>query len=467
MLVVMGRPATSCIGLGVDVGERCPECSKAKPKKACWRKTNQWPPSLLQQESSVASAGGSSGNATGVGLNADPDADMPSASAAPATASEELAATERRQRKAPLPIYVPDEVGVNRLPLPDVPMRKAVQSARTEELAALRAAELEAAHAAGAAEAMAAAEMFAVEIKTRLEAMAAQLAEERAKGKAGAAALEALEEQRRRDAAAKRQKTLTAFFAKPLEHQARPRAEPVQLGVGYTERNISSGCFAQHVKALETHIVQLCLDDPLKQLQLGAAINQRLQGIRDLRDRDYEAWGYIRNSLKAFFETLQDKYLGRFPNHVRAAQQAVCAAIANAAPPRKLHVISEELGVSVERLSEGRKHWSDWVAGGRESLMDLRGKIRSDSMDEAWIEFAIGIWKDNTRRSERAKDSLRNPRDRSDKTLYRVHWLEVRIGAHRHRRHCCLRCALPLTLPRLLICGLTVATSSHYVCAYV
>ena len=69
-------------------------------------------------------------------------------------------------------------------------------------------------------------------------------------------------------------------------------------------------------------------DDPLKQLQLGAAINQRLQGIRDLRDRDHEAWAYIRNSLKAFFETLQDKYTGRHPNQIRAAQQAVCAAIA-------------------------------------------------------------------------------------------------------------------------------------------
>ena len=115
----------------------------------------------------------------------------------------------------------------------------------------------------------------------------------------------------------------------------------MQLGVGYTARNISSGIFAQHVRAMEKQIINLCPDDPLKQLQLGAAINQRLRGIRDLRDKDQEAWGYVRNSLKAFFETLQDKYVGRYPNHIRAAQQAVCAAIANAAPPRKLHVISE------------------------------------------------------------------------------------------------------------------------------
>lgn len=49
-------------------------------------------------------------------------------------------------------------------------------------------------------------------------------------------------------------------------------------------------------------------------------------------------------------------------------------------------------------------------------------------MPDEWIDFAIDIWKTETRRSERAKDSVRNPRDKTDKKLYRVHWLEVRIG---------------------------------------
>lgn len=137
-----------------------------------------------------------------------------------------------------------------------------------------------------------------------------------------------------------------------------------------------------------------------------------MQGIRSLRDADHEAWGYIRNSLKAFFETLRDRYNGRYPNQVRAAQQAVCAAIANAAPPRKLHVISEAVGISTERLSEGRKHWSEWLSGDRESIMDLRGKMRNDGMPEEWVEFAISIWIDKTRRSERAKDSVCNPNNK-------------------------------------------------------
>jgi hypothetical protein len=228
-----------------------------------------------------------------------------------------------------------------------------------------------------------------------------------ARSKEAAAALE----YRRKAEASKRQKTMDAFLTRPLQHDARPHAPPAELGEGYTNRNIASGTFAQHVKAIETSIINVTID-PLKQLQLAAAVNQRMQGIRQLRDQDQVAWGYVRSSLKAFFAKLQGRYSGRYPNHMRAAQQAVCAAIGNAVPPRKLHVVSASIGAPVDRLAEGRKHWSEWLSGDRESLMDLRGKIRDDSMDEAWIEFGINIWKDNTRRSERAKDSLSNPNDR-------------------------------------------------------
>ena len=175
-------------------------------------------------------------------------------------------------------------------------------------------------------------------------------------------------------------------------------------------------------------IIELCPDDPLKQLQLAGAMNQRLQGVRDLRDRDQEAWGYIRNSLKAFFEKIQDRFNGRYPNQIRAAQQAVCAAIGNKVPPRKLSVVADAVGVPVQQLALGRKHWSEWCNGDTDTIMELRGKVRSDAMNEEWISFAVSVRTDNTRRSERAKDSLRNPRDKSDKVLYRVHWLEVRIG---------------------------------------
>ena len=445
-----GRPKTTCIGLDVPPADRCPACANPKTKRPCLRKSGRWP--ACEDQSDAAHNKPTAGECTDQQEPAATHGSRASASAAEPESVTDAARDEemglKRQRQQPVPVYVPEDF--YRPPLPEQPKRKAVQDVRAEGIRRVREQELEAARAEGAAEAAVLAERVAVEAKARLESMATELADAKAAAKAGEAALAAAEAQKRRDHAAKRQWTMDRFLANPLAHTARPRNEPEQLDQGYTTRNIASGCFAQHVRAIETKIIELCPDDPLKQLQLGAALNQRLLGIRSLRDRDQEAWGYIRNSLKAWFEKLQDTYKGRYPNHIRAAQQAVCSAIANACPPRKLHVISQELGVPVDQLALGRKHWSEWVNGDRESLMELRGKIRWDSTNEAWIEFAIGIWKDNTRRSERAKDSLRNPRDKSDNackggasrirqgpemvnTEKRIDPYQIRIGEERRR----------------------------------
>ena len=86
--------------------------------------------------------------------------------------------------------------------------------------------------------------------------------------------------------------------------KAQPRGPPAELGQSYTARNITSRTFAHHVtrimmihSLIETSIIELSNGDPLKQLQLAVAVNQRMQGIRELRDKDQEAWGYVRNSL--------------------------------------------------------------------------------------------------------------------------------------------------------------------------
>ena len=54
--------------------------------------------------------------------------------------------------------------------------------------------------------------------------------------------------------------------------------------------------------------------------------------------------------------------------------------------------------------------------------------MRSDKIPDEWVTHAVEIWASHTRRSERAKDSVRNPKNKADKRLYRVHWLEVRMG---------------------------------------
>lgn len=331
-----------------------------------------------------------------------PRASVAGASASDAAGPSARDQAQRRENKLPLRFAPPEFWRREQAPKAK---EKEVQSRRTFELNRARRAEIDRARTEGIAHGLASADRIIAEVKTRLEATARDLAESRR-------AVAALRKTQRQMEAAKRQKTITSFFARPLQHDARPRPAPEELGEGYTARNIMSKTFAHHVTAIEDRINELSQGDALKQLQLAAAVNQRMQGIRQLREKDQEAWSYVRNSLKAFFEKLKDRYNGRYPNKVRAAQQAVCAAIANAAPPRKVHIISEAVGASVDRLSEGRKHWAEWLSGDRESIMDLRGKLRVDRIPAEWVEFAIGLWTDSTRRSERAKDSVRNPNDK-------------------------------------------------------
>ena len=49
-------------------------------------------------------------------------------------------------------------------------------------------------------------------------------------------------------------------------------------------------------------------------------------------------------------------------------------------------------------------------------------------MDEEWVDFAALVWKEETRPDPSTKASIRNPHNRSDKKLYRIHYLDMRIG---------------------------------------
>lgn len=398
----MPRPRTSCKGWAIAEAEWCANCTRPQLKARC----------LLDaaaagvEERDVAPAAAAAAAAVATTPSTLPLPPPPPGSRANAAAAGGLASGERArrvtQRYEPEKFWRPE---LSRIATD----RREVQLQKKAQAAQERDQELESLKTAWYQQGTRYADEIIEQIRERLVCTAKELAAEKQARKKEAEAAAAA---KRKAEAAKRQKTLHAFFSRPLDHEARPRAPPEQLGEGYTERNIISKTFAHHVTAIESRIIEVAGDDALKQLQLAAAVNKRMQNIRYIRDKDQEAWGYVRNSLKAFFEMLRDRFHGRYPNHVRAAQQAVCAAISNAVPPRKLHVVSEAMGISLDRLSEGRKHWSEWVCGDRESIMDLRAKVRDDKMNEEWISFAISIWTDNTRRSERAKDSIRNPNNK-------------------------------------------------------
>ena len=147
-----------------------------------------------------------------------------------------------------------------------------------------------------------------------------------------------------------------------------------------------------------------------------------MKNVKSTFVKEQQALCWIRDSLIQFYSVLHSNFTGRFPNEVRAMFQGVNAAISCAAPDGSLAAIASAVGANPEKLAEGRRHWMQWISGDREAVMDLRGKVRSDKMDESWVAHGIQTWFDETRRSANAKDSMRNPHNRSHAYLNQLVW---------------------------------------------
>ena len=142
---------------------------------------------------------------------------------------------------------------------------------------------------------------------------------------------------------------------------------------------------------------------------------------------DNKVWLQVKKSLRTFFAGLNQP--GRTANMGRAARQAVCAAlVVGMEDEQSVNAMGRVLHVDPRHLRRAKKRWEDIFNGDEEAMYDLRGAIRNDKMPREWVDFAINVWLEETRASERAKDTIRNPKNRKDKKLHRMHWLEMTIG---------------------------------------
>ena len=201
----------------------------------------------------------------------------------------------------------------------------------------------------------------------------------------------------------------------------------------------SMGCVEGQERILQAHVGHTVQEieakarnDALKMIQLGEAVVNRLKGVAVTAPKHVKRWGCVMNSLQNHFKTLQDACSGRHPNVIRAGQQAVAVATSNKVPIGHLKAVAKTVGASCDQLRIAKTKWHDIVEGEVKdllSLMELRGKVRKDKMSDEMTDFTISVWNDNTRASERKKDSMRNPKERrnADARLHRMHWLEMRL----------------------------------------
>ena len=187
----------------------------------------------------------------------------------------------------------------------------------------------------------------------------------------------------------------------------------------------------RHIGKVISYIQQVAHGDPEKILQLVMKVYARIRALYDPKteDRtfipsgDLEAWELVKSSLAAFFSQIQSENKGRYSVETRAAYLNVAAALASETPKDKITFLSGKLGISSGTLMKGKENWERWLSTPDE-FFHIYTKVRKDKIPEEHTQFAEEMWKLLTRPSEQAKDTIRNPKDRSDKFIGRKTQME-------------------------------------------
>jgi len=131
------------------------------------------------------------------------------------------------------------------------------------------------------------------------------------------------------------------------------------------------------------------------------------------------------------------------PSPGRALAQVVATAVSNAAARNGVSYkeIGQRLGLSAEVIGKCKERFDELQNDGKwEQLFDDRGAVRNDVLPEERKKFALQFWTDAellnsagqqygfVRYSERAKDEIRDPANRTSKETFRIAWLEARVG---------------------------------------
>ena len=140
---------------------------------------------------------------------------------------------------------------------------------------------------------------------------------------------------------------------------------------------------------------------------------------------------------------LANSSLSCAPSPGRALAQVVATAVSNAAARNGVSYkeIGQRLGLSAEVIGKCKERFDELQNDGKwEQLFDDRGAVRNDALPEERKKFALQFWTDAellnsagqqygfVRYSERAKDEIRDPANRTSKETFRIAWLEARVG---------------------------------------
>ena len=196
-----------------------------------------------------------------------------------------------------------------------------------------------------------------------------------------------------------------------------------------------------HAEVWEKQIMEKYPGDVRKQIEMATDISRRFSvdttkpiavDDKEMSQREIHICVTIATSMRLLIQRLQATSTGRLTNNLRLAYRilnmgAACLVSASPLTPG-LAPRAKFLGSAINTMQEERNRFREWVQDHNTLLYTARGKKRSDAYPVEWAQYVAACWAEVSRRSEKARDEVRD-RD-SDEKAARVRkcYLEVRIG---------------------------------------
>ena len=190
-----------------------------------------------------------------------------------------------------------------------------------------------------------------------------------------------------------------------------------------------------HRAAMKYTLCEIAGSDDLKKVELLeaviASLKQQTVTAQQEKNRaqaraehfEKQAHSFIILSLRHSLAVLKQKNDGRYSHNDRVVQQAILSAASCKLPPHTFAAAARLLDTDERGLGISTNRWDQFEAGERDTVFAVTEKAPHAF---EYSEFVQQQWLELTRESERMADELRNPKDRSDPHLYRIHFQEDR-----------------------------------------
>ena len=122
------------------------------------------------------------------------------------------------------------------------------------------------------------------------------------------------------------------------------------VGKGYGHTESGERLLRMHAQEVVELILKKAGEDVLKQIELAAAVKDRLTDVNP--NKDLPVALAIVESVKSWLKEIKNKFKGRFPNDIRSLYQGVHQAVSLADAKRS--DVARLLGTSSRLLKEGR-----------------------------------------------------------------------------------------------------------------